>query len=326
MSASTDRIFPGVLVLFVFGGVARILGDLTGLNPLVIAIVLGVALATTVGVPAWAESGVNRYKLLLETGIVLLGASLAIDQLVSTGPTVALLAIGVIVFGIVTVELLGRLLGADADTRPLLAAGGSICGVSAVLAVGQAIESDESAITYAAATVLLFDAITIVVFPIVGALLGVPDRLFGVWAGLSLFSTGPAAAVGFAMSDTAGQWATVTKLIRNSFIGVLAVAYAIHYTTDTNSTDVTRIWSRFPKFLIGFVIVAVLANTGVLSEAGRASVSTVGDWLFTLAFVGLGIELNPREFRSAGVRPIVVIFLQFVAVTTLAYLAVMTIL
>lgn len=326
MSASTNRILPGLLVLVVFGAGARILGDITGLNPLVLAIVLGVALATTIGVPAWAESGVNRYKLLLETGIVLLGASLAIDQLVSTGPTVALLAIGVIVFGVAIVEVLGRLLGADADTRPLLAAGGSVCGVSAVLAVGQAIESDESAITYAAATVLLFDAITIVVFPIVGAVLGVPDRLFGVWAGLSLFSTGPAAAVGFSMSDTAGQWATVTKLIRNSFIGVLAVAYAIRYTTDTNRTDVTRIWSRFPKFLVGFVLVAILANTGLLSESALASVSTASDWLFTLAFVGLGIELNPRAFRSAGIRPIVVVLLQFAIVSTLAYIAVMTIL
>lgn len=321
MSSVAYRVLPGLCLLAGLGSLARIFGSVTILNPYVVAIAIGVAIAVAGGTPEWAEAGVRRYKLLLETGIVLLGASLAADQLIETGPVVVVLAIGTIAFGVVFIESAGRILGTDAGIRPLLGAGGSICGVSAILAVGQSIDSNESTITYAAATVLLFDAVTLVAFPVLGSVLGVPDRVFGVWAGLSLFSTGPTAAVGFSMSETAGQWATVTKLVRNSFIGVLAVAYTIQYTADDGRASVSQVWSRFPKFLIGFVVVAALANTNVLDEPTRASISVVSDWLFTVAFVGLGIGLNPREFRSSGIEPLAIVLAQFLLVTGFAYLA-----
>lgn len=316
------RVLPGLVVLGALSVLARGLGTATIANPLVVAIGLGVAMAVLVGVPSWAEPGIKRYKLLLETGIVLLGGSLAVEQLVSTGPIIIVLAVGVIVISVVFTEFVGRYLGISHEMRPLLAAGGSICGVSAVLAVGSSIDSDESAITYAAGTILLFDAVTLVAFPLVGKVLGVPDRLFGVWAGLSLFSTGPAAAVGFSVSETAGQWATVTKLIRNTFIGVLALMYTLNHVTKTGRTSVSQIWSHFPKFLIGFILVALLANLNVLDASIRSAVSLVGDWLFTLAFVGLGIDLNPRQFRTTGIRPIAVVLAQFVTVTVLVYLAI----
>jgi uncharacterized integral membrane protein (TIGR00698 family) len=290
-------------------------------SPLIAAIGIGVIVAAVVGVPEWAEPGVDRHKLLLETGIVLLGAQLTVGQLVTTGPLVVGLAIGVVIVGVLFVEIVGRQVGIESRTRSLLAAGASVCGVSAVLAVAGSIDSDEAEISYAAGTVLLFDAITLVVFPILGAALGLPDRLFGVWAGLSLFSTGPTAAVGFAVSETAGQWATITKLVRNTFIGVLAVAYALYYTSDTGDTgrtNATEIWYRFPKFLVGFLLVALLANLGVVDSSAQAAVGTVSDWLFALAFVGLGFELNPRQLQSTGTGPLLVVLAQFITVSLLA--------
>jgi len=304
------------------GGVARAVGSVTPVDSLVVAVGSGVVLATLFDVPAWVRAGIDQYKLLLETGIVLLGASLTFDQLVATGPVVVALAAVVVVLGVGFVELVGYAVGVESRTRSLLAAGASVCGVSAVLAVASSIDGDDATVTYAAGTVLLFDAVTLVAFPVVGAVLGLPDRVFGVWAGLSLFSTGPAAAAGFAVSDTAGQWATVTKLVRNSFIGVLAVGYALRRATGGGRVDVTEVWTRFPKFLVGFLLVAVLANAGVVDGGAQDAVATAGDWLFTLAFVGVGAELNPGRLRATGLRPVGLVFAQFLTVTALAYLAV----
>jgi len=318
---SLRAVVPGIAVLLGLAAVARAIGSATPVSPLIAAIGIGVIVAAVVGMPEWAESGVDRHKLLLETGIVLLGAQLTVGQLVTTGPLVVGLAIGIVIVGVLFVEIVGRQVGIESHTRSLLAAGASVCGVSAVLAVAGSIDGDEADISYAAGTVLLFDAITLVVFPILGAVLGLPDRLFGVWAGLSLFSTGPAAAVGFAVSETAGQWATITKLVRNTFIGVLAVAYALYYTSDTGDTErtnATEIWYRFPKFLVGFLLVALLANLGVVDSSAQAAVGTVSDWLFTLAFVGLGFELNPRQLRSTGTGPLLVVLAQFITVSLLA--------
>jgi uncharacterized integral membrane protein (TIGR00698 family) len=318
---SLRAVVPGIAVLLGLAAVARAIGSATPVSPLIAAIGIGVIVAAVVGVPEWAEPGVDRHKLLLETGIVLLGAQLTVGQLVTTGPLVVGLAIGVVIVGVLFVEIVGRQVGIESRTRSLLAAGASVCGVSAVLAVAGSIDSDEAEISYAAGTVLLFDAITLVVFPILGAALGLPDRLFGVWAGLSLFSTGPTAAVGVAVSETAGQWATITKLVRNTFIGVLAVAYALYYTSDTGDTgrtNATEIWYRFPKFLVGFLLVALLANLGVVDSSAQAAVGTVSDWLFALAFVGLGFELNPRQLQSTGTGPLLVVLAQFITVSLLA--------
>lgn len=323
--AAFRRVGPGLALLGALGVGARMVGAATPLDPLVVAVAGGVLFAATVGVPAVAEAGTDRYPLLLETGIVLLGAQMTLGRLVSTGPVVIALAVGVIVVGIAVVESLGRVAGVGGDTRSLLAAGASVCGVSAVMAVAGSIDGDEDAVAYAAGTVLLFDAITLVAFPIVAAGTALPDRAIGVWAGLSLFSTGPAAAAGFAVSPVAGQWATVTKLVRNAFIGVLAVGYALARATDEGErrdVDLRKVWTRFPKFLLGFLLLALLANVGVVDAGTRDVLDVVGDWLFTLAFVGLGIELNPRNLRTTGFRPMAVVLAQFVTVATLALVAV----
>ncbi|MEF8780471.1 MAG: putative sulfate exporter family transporter, partial [Haloferacaceae archaeon] len=301
----------------------RELGTVTPVSPFVVAIVTGVAVAFVVDLPAWIRTGVDRYKLLLETGIVLLGAGLTVSQLVDTGAIVVALAGGVVLFGVVLGESIGRAAGVDSTTRSLLSAGASVCGVSAVLAVAGSIGADEADITYAAGTVLLFDAATLLLFPAVGVALGLPDSVFGVWVGLSLFSTGPAAAVGFAISDVAGQWATVTKLVRNTFIGVLAVGYAVHHAAAGEDRPRAReVWNRFPKFLIGFLLVMSIANAGLLDAGARASLGTLSDWLFTVAFVGLGMDLNPRRLRATGGTPIAVVLAQFLIVTGLGYVAV----
>jgi uncharacterized integral membrane protein (TIGR00698 family) len=320
---SARRLLPGLALLGALGAVARAVGAASPLSPYVVAIGAGVAVAAAAGRPGWLRPGIDRYKLLLETGIVLLGAGLTVTQLVDTGPVVVGLAAGVVVFGVVLGESIGRVAGVEPTTRSLLSAGASVCGVSAVLAVAGSISADEADITYAAGTVLLFDAATLLVFPAVGVALGLSDPVFGVWAGLSLFSTGPAAAVGFAVSDAAGQWATVTKLVRNAFIGVLAVGYAVHHAAGADGRpDARQVWYRFPKFLVGFLAVVVIANAGLLDAGARAGLSTVSDWLFTVAFVGLGMDLNPRRLRATGLAPIGVVLAQFLVVTGLAYLAV----
>lgn len=86
-----------------------------------------------------------------------------------------------------------------------MAAGASVYSVSAVLTIARSIDSNEADISYAAGTVLLFNAVTLVVFPVLGSMLGLPDRAFGVWAGSSLFLMGSTAVVGFAVSETVGQ-------------------------------------------------------------------------------------------------------------------------
>lgn len=320
---------PGLAVLVTVAAISRVtVGPIPGVSPLIVAIGIGALVANVSGVPDWARPGLERHKLLLETGIVLLGARLTLGELIDTGPTVLLLAVVVVALGILYVEALAsRVFAVSQQTGSLLAAGTSVCGVSAVLAVAGSIDVDEVDVTYAVATILLFDALTLVIFPPLAPLLGLTGKQFGVWAGLSLFSTGPVAAVGFAVSESAGRWATVTKLVRNAFIGLVAIGYAARYAAATADTvDVRQIWGRFPKFLLGFLGVALLANLVGLSPTTIQSLDTTGDWLFTLAFAGLGFDINLGRLRETGIRPVALVLVHLVTVSVLTLAAVLVLL
>jgi uncharacterized integral membrane protein (TIGR00698 family) len=319
------RHLPGLALLAAGALVSRLVaGAVDGLQPLVVAVAVGALVGNTVGTPDAAEPGVGVDKLFLETGIVLLGAAVVVEEFLAAGPTVLGLVVVAVGGGLLLAELIARGLFRLGGTTPsLLAAGASICGVSAVVAIGRVLDARGSAITFAAATVLLFDAVTLVAFPLAGEWLGLTGRQFGVWAGVSMFSTGPVAAAGFAHSPEAGQWATVTKLARNSLLGGVAVAYSLAYAARS-ATDpgVRRLWAEFPKFLLGFLAVAAVANSGLLSAAALESIGRVSDALFTLAFVGLGLSIRVREMRDVGAAAVGAVLVHLLTVSALALAAV----
>ncbi|SFP20723.1 conserved hypothetical integral membrane protein [Halolamina pelagica] len=318
-------LLPGLALLLGLGLVARVLGAVFPLNHLVVAILLGAAVGNTVGVPDLTRAGVGTHKLWLKTGIVLTGASVALDRVVAAGPRVLVLVVGVVAATILLVEALARLaFRIDGETGSLLAAGSGICGVSAVVAVAESIDADETAVAYAATTILLFDAVTLVAYPAVSAVLGLPDRVFGIWAGLTMFSTGPVTAAGFAVSETAGEWAVLVKLTRNAAIGIVAVAYAVIYARERTAGErggdepgpLGRLWAPFPKFVVGFVAVVAIANLGLLGAGEIGSLANAADWLFLLAFVGLGLEIRLSELRETGYRPVLVVLAALLAVSS----------
>jgi len=326
MTARARDLLPGLVLLVLVAVVARELGTVVPLlTPLIIAIGIGAVIANTVDIPEWAADGVSKHSLLLETAIVLLGASLSLESILTAGPLLVALVLVVVAFGLVVVTALARIADLNERMGSLLAAGSSICGVSAIAAVAPACDAEESQIAHAAATILLFDAITLVAFPVVGDLLRLDPQFYGVWIGLSMFSTGPVAAAGFAHSAVAGQWATVTKLARNALIGVVAVGYSLRYATDrVGATDPTvgRIWTDFPKFLVGFLFLAVLTNLGVIPDAGVALIEDTSSALFLLAFAGLGFEIRLAEMRTTGTVPVMVVGKHLVVVAAVTYLLV----
>lgn len=327
---------PGVTVLVAGAIVSWALGSLvSGVDALLVAIVIGVVATNAIGIPEWAGSGIRTHKIWLGTGIVLMGASLALDQLLDHGLVVLLSVVIVTGFTLLYVETLSRVVFGLAERfGAVLAAGASICGVSAVVAVAGSTNAKEEHIAYAAATVLLFDAITLVGYPIVGQLLDLPAQVFGIWAGVSMFSTGPVVAVGFAHSDIAGQWATITKLTRNALIGFVAVGYAAYYArrrldaNDGGTTDVRwrELWNRFPKFVAGFLLLAVLASAGLFSSQEIQFFENAYSWLFLIAFVGLGTDLELEKLRCAGVQPILVVLIAFLTVSTISLLVLLAVL
>ncbi len=325
----TYRVIPGIGFLCVGAVLARWFELVTGFNHLLVAIGIGFVLANSIGIPGRLGPGIATHKLWLGAGIVLMGASLTLDTILEVGATIILVVVLVTTSTILVVEVLSRnVFGLATRLGSLLAAGASICGVSAVVAVAGSINAREDQIAYAAATVLLFDAFTIVVYPIIGELLELSGTVFGIWAGVSMFSTGPVVAVGFAHSEAAGQWATMTKLSRNALIGLVVLGYATYYAgSETNRTiSVRTLWDEFPKFVLGFLVLVLVASAGMFSQGQQQSIENAYNWLFVLAFVGLGTEIQLNHLRNTGMTPALVVFLALVASSSLSLVALLILL
>lgn len=315
------RVLAGTLVLFSIAVVARAIGPFIPLNQLITAIAIGAIVGNTVGIASWFEPGIAAYKVWLEVGIILLGTQLVIHELFSTGPVVLVLVLLVIgcVFGVT--ELVGRFQGINPRMRALLGAGIGICGVSAVVAVAGGVRARQEEIAYAVTTVLIFDAITLVLYPYIGRTLDLTPIIFGLWTGSTMFSTGPVAAAGFAHSADAGAWAVVTKLVRNSLLGFVVIWFSTRFSkarSDGNENGIMReIWQSLPKFVIGFFLLAVLANAGFFSSEQLTSLEYASQWAFLVAFVGLGLELRLSKMRNASVVPLLVTFVVFLLTSLL---------
>ena len=341
---------PGVAFLAVLAVVARAVSTLVPYaSALVVAVALGIVLTNTVGVPERLQAGSSTHKLWLEAGIVLMGARISLSTLLDTGATLAVLVLGVVVLTLLLVEALATVVfDVHRKLGSLLAAGASVCGVSAAVGVAGTVRATEEHVAYAAGTILLFDVVTLFAYPALGGVLGLSDRVFGVWAGLTMFSTGPVTAAGFAFSDAAGQWATVTKLTRNLLLGVLVGAYSVWYANrgsdgpvdadrdgrrdddDPDADDAStlsafsprRLWDAFPKFVLGFFAVVVLTSSALVSDAATAQLTNAYRWLFLLAFAGLGLSVDVADLRDTGAAPIALLFTALVTTSVVALVAV----
>jgi uncharacterized membrane protein YadS len=146
-------------------------------------------------------------------------------------------------------------------------------------------------------------------------------------------------AAGFAYSETAGQWATLTKLTRNVLLGAVVLAYSVVYTgtdeetvesdsdaTDTAGTDsdgtLRRLWQGFPKFVLGFVSVMLLASSGALTGAEIDALTRAYHYLFLAAFAGLGLDIEVEGLRRTGVGPVALLFVTLVIVSAVSLVGV----
>lgn len=274
------------------------------------AIVIGLVIANTVGVPAAFRAGLATYEFWLKAGIVLLGARFVIGDVLKLGGfSLALVSIEIAV-SLLFMTALGRAFGLRPKLTTLLAVGSSICGVSAIIAAQGAIDADEEDASFAIAAILTLGAIALFTFPLIGHWLHMSDLTYGLWAGLGIDNTAEVTAAGALYSDTAGKIAVLAKTARNALIGFVVLGYAIHWARREQARRVGNkaafLWAKFPKFILGFLLISALATTNVFGKDQLTSLANLSRWAFLLTFAGVGLRTNVREMWKQGARPFVV--------------------
>jgi len=315
----------GLLACIGVAAAARLAGSALQLGlDTAIALALGLLIGTSGALRARLLAGATlaaRYALRI--GITLLGARLTLGQLLETGAGSLLAIVVVVGSALVLGTVLARRLGLLPPLSALVTVGMAICGNSAILALSPIIGAKHRDTAYAVSTITIFGLVGVLLLPILGRLLALPDALFGTWAGLAVNDTAQVVATGYAFSPAAGDVATVVKLTRNlAILPVLlgatwlvaraerdaAPATGIDAAPDRGSR-LTMIGRAVPWFVVGFVVVAGLRSAGLLdSRLPTGSTladlaSTTASLLILIALAGVGMATDIRSLGGVGVRP-----------------------
>jgi uncharacterized integral membrane protein (TIGR00698 family) len=294
------------------------------------AILLGLALANTVKLPAIFRPGLATYELWLKLGIVLVGAEFLLGDLLHLGGLSLLLVAIELVLSLSVMTLLGRMFGLRPKLTSLLAIGSSICGVTAIMAAQGAIDSEEQDTSTAIAAILTLGALALFTFPAIGHALHMGQQSYGIWTGLAVDNTAEATVTGALYGDVAGRVAILAKTARSSFIGFVVLGYAVYWASRGQAKHVQHkalfLWQKFPKFILGFVAISVLATAGFFTKSQLGSLSNLSKWAFLPAFAGVGLRTQLRDLLEQGWRPILTGVLGeiFIALLTLGMVFVAT--
>src|ERR1041385_4978666 len=274
------------------------------------AILIGLLISNTIGVSEVFKPGIATYEFWLKTGIVLLGARFLLADVLKLGSVSLILVLIELILSIGFMTLLGRIFKLSPKLTSLLAVGSSICGVSAIIATRGAIEADDEDSSFAIAAILALGALALFTFPPIGHWLGMSDRVYGLWAGTGVDNTAEAVAAGALYSDAAAKIAVLAKTTRNAMIGFVVLAYALYWASQGRARTVENkasfLWQKFPKFVLGFLIVSVLATVGAFDKGQLGALANLSRWAFLLTFAGVGLRTNFRDMRRQGLRPFIV--------------------
>ena len=287
------------------------------------AILLGLLFSNTGTVPQVFRPGIATYELWLKLGIVLVGAKFLLGDVARIGGMSLLLVFVELLLSLSVMTLLGKLFKLPPKLTSLLAIGSSICGVTAIMAAQGAIEPEEEDTSTAIAAILTLGAIALFTFPAIGHLLHMGQQSYGIWTGLAVDNTAEATVTGALYGEEAGRFAVLAKTARSAFIGFVVLGYAVYWASRGQAERVERkalfLWQKFPKFILGFVAISLLATSGFFSKTQLVSLSNLSKWAFLPAFAGVGLRTQLRDLVNQGWRPILVGVLGevFIALVTL---------
>ena len=307
------KIIPGFGAACLLAYVARYIESLLPIHIIgasVIALLLGM-LINSFCKPTWLAPGLKfTSKKILKLAIILLGASLSVNVVLSVGK----MSLMVMVFTLLTCfgggYLVGKALGLNWKLSNLISAGTGICGGSAIAAIAPVIDAEDKDIAYAMSATFLFDMAMIVLFPIMGRWMGLSDMAYGLWAGTAVNDTSSVVAAGYAFSEGAGDFATMVKLTRTlSIIPTVLVFTFINLrlkkkqSINTTAGKKVNIMKLFPWFIVGFIGLAIINSMGYIPANVSACAKDVSKFLMVSALAAIGLGTSFKEVRKSGFAP-----------------------
>jgi uncharacterized integral membrane protein (TIGR00698 family) len=326
---------PGLALALLIASSGRLLAEIpalafgfdkTPVSPILVAILLGLLIRNTIGLPSVYEAGLQlALKSILRIGVALLGIRLSL----AAAGTIGLVALPIVFCCIATalffVTRIGKMVGLPPRLSTLIAVGTAICGNSAIVAIAPVIEANDDEVSYAVGCVTLFGLVALIVYPYLGHVLfdGEPT-LVGLFLGTAIHDTAQVAGAGMVYLAQFGtpevlDSATVTKLQRNMFMLAVIPLMAFHTRKARPAASLgAQMKAAIPLFVFGFLAMSLLRTLGdigqrpfgLLSQEAWSGLIGIATQTATLclavAMAAVGLGTSFAKLRGLGLKPLAV--------------------
>lgn len=333
----TRLLVPGLALSAVIAAVATMVGRLLPVvgGP-VAGIVIGVLVGAVIKPGASLKPGIRTAsRFVLQLSVVILGSQLSLLQIAQVGVESLPIMLGTLVVCLLAAWLIGRWLGIAGDLRTLIGVGTGICGASAIAAVTPVIGAVSVDVAYAVSTIFLFNIAAVVLFPMLGHLLGLSQHAFGLFAGTAVNDMSSVVATATTYGHSATSFAVVVKLVRTLMIIPITLGLAAWTNRRAETVEARIIPQResagpqaapavgarvqafrlVPWFLVGFVLVAAVNSVGLVPAPIHPALSAVSVFLITVALSAIGLSTDLPGFRRAGPKPLLLGALLWIIVS-----------
>ena len=327
-------IFPGVVLALVFclfsQGINNVLAieifntPKSPISTVLIAILLGIIMGNAFTPRPGMMIGLDfTQQYILKLGIIFLGIRLSFGDLIKFGSIAIPLVIFCIVGVLILIKLLIKKVPISSKMSYLIAIGTSVCGATAIVATAPVINAKKTEVAYAIANITLIGVIAMLVYPYFAEWYFDNNSIeAGLFLGTSIHETSQVAAAGLIYDQQFNNpetldVATVTKLIRNTFLVILIPLFAFLYNRGEIKDQKYSILSIFPYFVLAFIGMIIVRNLGdqffsiennnfYIWSKFIEYLKILATVFLTMAMAAVGISINLSELKSMGYKPFIV--------------------
>ena len=337
---------PGIILAFIFYSLSQGFNNIIGIELLgyekspistaMIAILMGIFFGNFFVIRESFQKGLDFSRdYILKFGIICLGIQLKPFEFLEFGKIAIPLIVICILSVLIVIKLLIKKLKIPTRMAYLISIGSTVCGTTAIMATAPVIKANKNEVSYAIANITLFGILSMLLYPYFANFYFNGNSLFaGLFLGTSIHETSQVAAAGLIYdqqfnSPETLNIATVTKLIRNTFLIIMIPLFAFLYHRGQVKEKNYSLLSIFPYFVLGFVGMIVLRNIGdEMFNLNSNWVDTVEIIKFsskiflTMAMAAIGLSTNLKDIRNMGYKPFIV---GFIAMLTVGIICIITI-
>ncbi len=339
-------VLPGIILAFVLYTLSQGFNNILGIELLgyekspistaMISILLGMFFGNVFQIRESFLRGLDfTQKYILKLGIICLGIQLKPFEFLEFGAIAIPLIIICIISVLIVIKLLIKKLKIPTRMAYLISIGSTVCGTTAIMATAPVIGAKKNEVSYAIANITLFGILSMLIYPYFANFYFESEPLLiGLFLGTSIHETSQVAAAGLIYdqqfdSPETLNIATVTKLIRNTFLIIMIPLFAFLYNRGRDVEKKYSIISIFPYFVLGFVAMIVIRNLGDLIYSNTYEWLVVVDGIklsskifLTMAMAAIGLSTNLKEIKNMGYKPFVV---GFIGMATVGLVSITTI-